>query len=325
MSDRISYRDAVRFELDEANPDVARRTLVPRRPLRPEDRASAVKALEAEDRRRARVAAAARHEEVDAQETFPEVWAAAHALGMRPGEIVSVRNRAEGLVVELVSGGAKVLVPEGRPDADGKIGWMLLEANPIHPSFSRVPTPEPVDVEVLVVEPEADPWAHLVEADGLTVPLVSLMGALTAERDAELARETWEPNVVRPIDAQIEAIELVLFKQERRIRAQWFLDNPVPLPESEVKTMTLVYVAAALFMDAGTNRERNAIRDRILTPATYFLVNPILGWEHEMDTARGYLEGHGLPLPAVPRLDDLVDMADPEPLTLDELVALGES
>lgn len=124
-------------------------------------------ARERDEARRAH--AAAEERERRAAEIPPAHIEAAEIVRVRPSEIVSVREAPEGLVITIRPSTAYVLVPEDRPDAEGKTGLMLLwptpspSTNRAFPVYARAlpksePEPEPPP-------PWRPPWLTVAEAE----------------------------------------------------------------------------------------------------------------------------------------------------------------
>lgn len=303
-----------------------------RRPLSPAEQAAALDRLAEARRQEERRAAAAKHEHdtdvATAREAFPEVWSAAELLGARPSEIVAVREQAEGLVVEWVNSAPTVIVPEDRPDADGKTGVMCLNPNPVLPFYARTPTV----VEVPEVEPEPEPvrepWADLVDEDPVVVSLRPIVEAYEAEIAALWSDPRYPPdrNQLRRPTEQLEAARLLVARRTSAIKVEWEQAHPAPPDESEVERMAAVYVVATLMDRVTSNRERKLVERRYIDGdgRVGYLRSPLAGFQVEADAAEGWLRSAGVDLPAVPTFEDLErDAAGaPAPLTLDELVDL---
>ena len=81
---------------------------------------------------------------------------AAEVLGAKSSEVVEVVDTDDGVVITMVSGTQHIVVPEDRPDYEGKTGLMLFrKPNPDAVYAAPVFAADP-DVEAPVVDDEDD-------------------------------------------------------------------------------------------------------------------------------------------------------------------------
>lgn len=106
--------------------------------------------------------------------------------------------------------------------------------------------------------------------------------------------------------AQVEALERLIARRELHHLDQWSSAHPTPPSEREVEDWRRLFIACSLYPHAGTPAERQAIAERF-SPRTFtHAAGPVLGWAHEAEAARRWLVGHGLEVPPVPALADVV-------------------
>lgn len=198
--------------------------------------------IQDEERRRQRLeeeaasAAAARRAQL--AEGHPEIVAAARLLSVRPDDIAAVLESEIGTLIRTQDGVEYVVVPEDRPDAEGKVGLMyrhkpatVMNTFPAYASS--------VNVEPPPARPPGDPFgsaAQAFEVLGVSVPepgrpevdelrtsreIAAHLQTLAGERE-ELERRRQTTTTVadaRAVNLQLETLAFEVEVLERRYRA----------------------------------------------------------------------------------------------------------